>query len=49
MRLNYPLGKILNDKLFVNEVLIMAYSIIGVALTIPLTSYLLAKKVSKKA
>ena len=48
MRLNYPLGKILNDKLFVNEVLIMVYSIIGVALTIPLTSYLLAKKVSKE-
>ena len=42
MRLNYSLFEILNDKLFVDEFLIIVYSFIGVLLTVPLTTILLA-------
>ncbi|KRL62793.1 hypothetical protein FC23_GL001264 [Lactobacillus psittaci DSM 15354] len=48
LRLNYSLGQILNEKLFVSEMLIMIYAIIGVVLTIPLTSWLLARKMGQK-
>ena len=42
MRLNYSLFEILNDKLFVDEFLIIVYSFIGVLLTVPLTTIFLA-------
>lgn len=42
MRLNYSLFEILNDKLFISESLIVIYSFIGVLLTVPLTTHLLA-------
>lgn len=48
-RLHYSLGSILNDKLFVNEALIIMYSLIAVLLTIPLTTILLAYRLEKKA
>lgn len=42
IRLNYSLFQILNDKLFISESLIIIYSFIGVLLTVPLTTHLLA-------
>ena len=48
IRLNYTLGKILNEKLFVNETLIIMYSLIGVLLTVPLSTAFLAKKMAKR-
>ncbi|MBP2057458.1 putative membrane protein [Lactobacillus colini] len=47
MRLNYSLFDILNDKLFISESMIIIYSFIGVLLTIPLTTYLLAHTLDK--
>ncbi|WP_125606943.1 YibE/F family protein [Lapidilactobacillus bayanensis] len=41
-RLNYTVSQILNDKLFAQEFLIMCYSIIGVLLVIPLTTFVVA-------
>lgn len=46
--LNYSWGEILNDKLVINDVLIMTYSLIGVLLTIPLATRLLAHTLNKK-
>lgn len=48
MRLNYSLGQIVNDKLFVMNSLIIMYSLIGVLLAVPLTTLLLAKGMTKK-
>lgn len=48
IRLNYTLGEILNEKLFVNETLIIMYSLIGVLLTVPLSTALLAKGMAKR-
>ncbi|RVU71048.1 MULTISPECIES: YibE/F family protein [Lactobacillus] len=42
-RLGYTFGEIVNEKLFVNEALIIMYSLIGVLLTVPLSSLLLAR------
>lgn len=47
-RLHYTFGEIINDKLFVNEALIILYSLIGVLLTVPLSIFLLARGMSKK-
>lgn len=47
--LNYSWGEILNDKLVINELLIMMYSLIGVLLIIPLATRLLAHTLSKKS
>lgn len=46
-RLNYSFGEVVNEKLFVNEALIILYSLIGVLLTVPLSSLLLAKGMGK--
>ncbi len=48
MRLNYSLFEILNDKLFVDEFLIIVYSFIGVLLTVPLTTIFLAHTLTNK-
>lgn len=42
-RLNYSLGEILNENLFVNEALIILYSLMGVLLTVPLSTLLIAR------
>lgn len=47
--LHYSWGEILNDKLVINELLIMMYSLIGVLLIIPLATRLLAHTLSKKS
>lgn len=47
-RLHYSFGEIMNEKLFVNEALIILYSLIGVLLTVPLSTFLLARGMSKK-
>lgn len=47
-RLHYTFGEVINDKLFVNEALIIMYSLMGVLLTIPLASFLLAKGMSRR-
>ncbi|MBD5430676.1 YibE/F family protein [Lactobacillus sp.] len=47
MRLNYSLFEILNDKLFIDESMIIIYSFIGVLLTIPLTTWFLAYTLTK--
>lgn len=47
-RLGYTFGEIVNEKLFVNEALIILYSLIGVLLTVPLSTYLLARGMSKE-
>lgn len=39
--LHYSIGEILNDKLVINNLLIMFYSLIGVILVVPLAIYLL--------
>lgn len=46
-RLNYSIGQVLNEKLFVNEALIIMYSLIGVLLTVPLTTILLVEGITK--
>lgn len=46
--LHYSWGEILNDKLIINELLIMIYSLIGVLLVIPLSTRLLAYNLTKK-
>lgn len=48
-RLHYSFGEIMNEKLFVNEALIILYSLIGVLLTVPLSTFLLARGMSKKS
>lgn len=45
-RLGYSFGEIVNEKLFVNEALIIMYSLIGVLLTVPLSTFLLARGMS---
>ena len=47
IRLNYTLGEVLNEKMFVNEALIIMYSLIGVLLTVPLATTFLAKNMVK--
>ena len=46
-RLNYTIGEVLNEKLFVNEALIIMYSLIGVILTVPLSTIFLTKGMEK--
>lgn len=46
-RLGYTFGEVVNEKLFVNEALIIIYSLIGVLLTVPFSTYLLARGMSK--
>ncbi|MCH3904927.1 MAG: YibE/F family protein [Lactobacillus sp.] len=46
-RLNYSLDQIFNDKLFVINGLIIIYSLIGVVMVVPLTSWLLAKQLGQ--
>lgn len=46
-RLGYTFGEVVNDKLFVNEALIILYSLIGVLLTVPLSTLLLARGMGK--
>lgn len=48
IRLNYSFGEIMNEKLFVNEALIVMYSLIGVLLTVPLSTAFLAKSLAKR-
>ena len=45
--MNYTLGEVLNEKMFVNEALIIMYSLIGVLLTVPLATTFLAKNMVK--
>lgn len=47
IRLNYTVGEVLNEKMFVNESLIIMYSLIGVLLTVPLTTTFLTMKIVK--
>lgn len=47
-RLGYTFGEVVNEKLFVNEALIILYSLIGVLLTVPFSTFLLAKGMSKQ-
>lgn len=47
-RLGYTFGEVVNEKLFVNEALIILYSLIGVLLTVPFSTYLLARGMSKE-
>lgn len=47
-RLGYSFGEVVNEKLFVNEALIILYSLIGVLLTVPFSTYLLAKGMGKE-
>lgn len=46
-RLNYSMGEVLNEKLFVNEALIIMYSLIGVLLTVPLSTIFLSRGMNK--
>lgn len=46
-RLNYSIGEVLNEKLFVNEALIIMYSLIGVLLTVPLSTIFLSRGMNK--
>lgn len=46
-RLNYSMGEVLNEKLFVNEALIIMYSLIGVLLTVPLSIIFLSRGMNK--
>lgn len=48
IRLNYTFGEIMNEKLFINEALIVMYSLIGVLLTVPLSTAFLAKSMAKR-
>lgn len=45
--LHYSIGEILNDKLVINDLLIMFYSLIGVILVVPLAIYLITPKIKK--
>lgn len=47
-RLGYTFGEIVNEKLFVNEALIILYSLIGVLLTVPFSTFLLARGMSNE-
>ncbi|MDF7682872.1 YibE/F family protein [Lactobacillus sp. ESL0679] len=47
-RLHYTLGEVLNEKLFVNEALIIMYSLIGVLLIVPLSTAFLARGMAKR-
>ncbi|BDR59882.1 YibE/F family protein [Lactobacillus xylocopicola] len=47
IRLNYTLGEVLNEKMFVNEALIILYSLIGVLLTVPLSTALITRAMAK--
>lgn len=46
-RLHYNLSSILNDKLFINEALIIMYSVVAVLLIIPLSTKLLVEYIEK--
>ena len=46
-RLGYTFGEVVNEKLFVNEALIILYSLIGVLLTVPFSTFLLARGIGK--
>lgn len=46
-RLNYSIGEVLNEELFVNEALIIMYSLIGVLLTVPLSAIFLSRGMNK--
>lgn len=48
-RLHYSFSEVINDKLFVNEALIIMYSLLGVLLTVPLATFLLAKGMSRQS
>lgn len=48
-RLNYSLDQIFNDKLFIINGLIILYSLLGVVMVIPLTSWLLSKQLGQPA
>lgn len=48
-RLGYTVGEVLNEKLFVNEALIIMYSLIGVIMIIPLSTWFLARGMTKKS
>ena len=48
LRLNYSFGQVVNEKLFVNEALIILYSLIGVLITVPLSTFLLARTLNKE-
>lgn len=48
IRLNYTFGEIVNEKLFANEALIIVYSLIGVLLTVPLSTAFLTKSMTKR-
>lgn len=47
IRLNYTIGEIVNEKMFVNEILVIIYSLIGVLLTVPLTIFFLTRNMGK--
>jgi uncharacterized membrane protein len=47
IRLNYTIGEIVNEKMFVNEILVITYSLIGVLLTVPLTTVFLTRSMVK--
>lgn len=47
-RLGYTFGEVVNEKLFVNEALIILYSLIGVLLTVPFSTFLLARTLEKE-
>lgn len=46
-RLGYSFGEVVNEKLFVNEALIIMYSLIGVLLTVPLATVLISRSMIK--
>ncbi|MBA1392679.1 YibE/F family protein [Lactobacillus sp. XV13L] len=48
IRLNYTLGEVLNEKMFVNEALIIMYSLIGVLVAVPLTTVFLVQGMTKR-
>lgn len=47
-RLHYFFGEVINDKLFVNEALIIMYSLMGVLMTVPLATLLLSRGMSRR-
>ena len=47
-RLGYSFGEVVNEKLFVNEALIILYSLIGVLITVPLSTYLISRGMSNE-
>ncbi len=46
--LNYSLGDILNDKIFAAELIAILISLIGVVLTIPVTTWLMSYRVKRR-